>query len=447
MGAVTHPDETEPTPPLAPQLAGPLSESPSGLVVRHPDPDDEPLRRAAVDASFGTPLKPTSAEEADLSERMLPAHNRSLVAEVGPDGVERILGGAARLDTSLSLPGGGRVPVAGLTSVGVAPGAHGRGAFRALLEDHLNECRERGDAASVLMASEAPLYGRFGYGLATRSAAWEVDAHVARRLRPDAPTSGQVTLEPGRGPELGDLLHEVRERSGTRRAGLLTRSPAWWERVLGPTQSWMGGGPLLVALHWNADGECDGYLMYDVDFRHGRQANAESTITLRELVAPDVAVELDLWRFAAGLPWARELHWPHGPVDPAPLFWMDNTRALRRMWQADFLWMRPLDLTALTEQRRFAADGAVALHVNDPVFDDLGGRFDLRVRGGAGQWVPAKGPAELQVSIADLGELWLGDVSARRLVGVHRITGDPAAAGRLDAMLATDAAPRSLARF
>lgn len=449
MVGVTHLEATgsDPLPPLAPQLAGPLPQRPGELIVRHPEPGEERLRRAAVDSSFGTAPQPLSAEDAELWERLLPAHNRSLVAEVTPDGQERILGGAARLDTGLSLPGGARVPVAGLTAVGVTPGAHGRGAFRALLEAHLRECRERGDAASVLMASETPLYGRFGYGLATRSAGWEVDGHVARRLRPDAPTSGPVTVEPGRGPELDELLHAVREESGTRRAGLLTRTPAWWEKVLGPSQSWMGGGPQLIALHWNADDRCDGYVMYDVDFRHGRQANAESTITIRELVAPSVAVELDLWRFLAGLPWAHQLHWSHGPVDPAALYWMENTRALRRMWHADFLWMRPLDLPALTENREFAAEGTVALEVSDPVFNDLAGRFDLQVREGTGRWVPADGPADLKVSVADLGELWLGDVRARRLLGAQRITGDPAAAGRLDAMLATDLAPRSLARF
>jgi predicted acetyltransferase len=440
------PSAQPPAVALSPSLSPPPADR-GELVVRHPDPDEEDLRRTAVLATFGEPFQPRSAEEAAHWEALIPTVNRLLVAQRGADGQERILGGAGRYDTALSLPGGARVQVGGLTAVGVSPGEQGRGAFRALVEAHLDECRQRGDAASVLMASQTPLYGRFGYGCATQSASWEIDAGVAGRLRSDAPTSGRVVLEHGRGRPLTDLLHEVWEAAGGRRAGSLTRSPAWWERVLGPTKSWLGGGSLLVGLHWAETGGCDGYVLYDVDGEHGRQALAEASITVRELVAVDTAAELDLWRFVAGLPWARTIRWPYGPTDPAPLFWLQDTRALRRMWQADFLWLRPLDLAALVGRRSFAADGEVRLEVTDPRYPDLAGRFDLVARDGHGQWVPGSGPAALSVGVADLGALWLGDVSALRMLRVRRISGDARAAGLLDAMLAVDAAPRCLARF
>jgi predicted acetyltransferase len=430
---------------LEPSLTPPPSE-PGVLVVRHPGPGEEDLRRAAVISTYGSPFQPRTPEEAALWAALIPPTNRLVVAERFADGSERFLGGAGRYDTALSLPGGARVPVGGLTAVGVTPGEQHRGAFRALCEAHLDECRDRGDAASVLMASETPLYRRFGYGCATQSASWEIDGAAARRLHPDAPSSGRVILEHGRGQRLTDLLHEVWEAAGSRRSGSLTRSPKWWERVMSAEKSWLGGGALLVGLHW-ADGRCDGYVLYDVDSDHGRQALAESTITVRELVAVDVAAELDLWRFVTDLPWSRVIRWTYGPIDPAPLFWLEDGRALRRMWHADFLWLRPLDLVALAERRGFAADGVVALEVSDPRYSDIAGRFDLVARDGYGEWAPGSGPAELTLSVGDLGALWLGDVSALRMVGVRRITGDPRAAGRLDAMLAAEAAPRSLARF
>jgi predicted acetyltransferase len=432
---------------LQPILAGPLPGRIGRLVVRQPGDEELDLYRASVDATYGSPFHAMTAQEAHDWDELIPPRNRSVVLEQGPDGIEHLLGGAGRYDTTLSLPGGRRVPVAGLTAVGVAPGAQHRGAFRALTEAHLDECRARGDAASVLMASQTPLYGRFGYGLATRTATWEIDIPAARSLAAGAPTAGSVVLEHGRGPELIDVLAEVWEQAGARRAGSLTRSPAWWERMLSPKKSWVGGGDLLVALHRTPSGACGGYALYEVDIAHGRQGLAEADITISEMVGVDAAVELDLWRFLADLPWARTLRWAYAPIDPAPMFWLTDPRQLRRMADLDFLWLRPLDLPALTESRAFAADGSVVLEVSDPRYPDLAGRFELRSADGRGSWVPTDRAAALSLSVTDLGSLWLGGAAARQLVAVRRISGDPAAAGLLDAMLAVDGPPRCLARF
>ena len=432
---------------LPPRLDGPLPGTTGHLVVRQPADEQLDLYRAAVDATYGSPFHAMSEQEARDWDELIPPRNRSVVVEQGPEGVERVLGGAGRYDTALSLPGGGRVPVAGLTAVGVAPGAQHRGAFRALIEAHLDECRARGDAASVLMASQTPLYGRFGYGLATRAATWEIDSPAARALAAGAPTAGSVVLEHGRGPELIEALHGVWEQAGARRAGSLTRTPAWWERMLSRKKTWVGGGDLLVALHHTPAGVLGGYALYEVDIDQGRQGLAEADITISEMVGVDVAVELDLWRFLADLPWARTLRWAYAPIDPAALFWLDDPRQLRRMADLDFLWLRPLDLPALTEARTFAADGSVVLEVTDPRYPELAGRFELRVASGRGTWAPTDRSAGLSLSVADLGSLWLGGASARQLVAVRRISGDPAAAGLLDAMLAVDGPPRCVARF
>ncbi len=432
---------------LQPRLDGPLPGTVGRLVVRQPGDDELDLYRAAVDATYGSPFHAMTEQEAADWDGLIPARNRSVVVEQGSEGMEHVLGGAGRYDTALSLPGGGQVPVAGLTSVGVAPGAQHRGAFRALIEAHLDECRARGDAASVLMASQAPLYGRFGYGLATRAATWEIDAPAASALAAGAPTAGSVVLEHGRGPELIEALRDVWEQAGARRAGSLTRSHAWWERMLSRKGTWVGGGDLLVALHHTPAGTLGGYVLYAVDIAHGRQGLAEADITVSEMVGVDVAVELDLWRFLADLPWARTLRWAYAPIDPAALFWLEDPRQLRRMTDLDFLWLRPLDLPALTESRTFAADGSVVLEVTDPRYPDLAGRFELEVASGRGTWTRTERTAGLSLSVADLGSLWLGGASARQLVAVRRISGDPAAAALLDAMLAVDGPPRCLARF
>lgn len=66
----------------------------------------------------------------------------------------------------MSLPGGAVVPIAGLTWVGVHPDSRRRGALSAMMTDHLTRSREAGTAISALHASEAAIYGRYGYGVA-----------------------------------------------------------------------------------------------------------------------------------------------------------------------------------------------------------------------------------------------------------------------------------------
>lgn len=429
-----HPQLATPEPPL-PDTAGPLT-------VRQPSPREVIRHRAAVDSAYGFPFRPQSPQDEARMATNVPPHNQRIVVEQLPDGGERIIGGDIRFDLRLSLPGGRRVAAGALSAVGVEPSAQGRGAMRALVDEHLDECRARGEAASVLMASQSSLYPRFGYGLAAQTAHWEIDANAAG-LRPDAPTAGGVTIEHARGEALHELLNATWEAASSARAGGLSRSPAWWNTVLSPNPGWPGGGPIMVARHASAPG----YVLYTVSIEDGRQGLMEAAVTVRELVAADVGAELDLWRYIARLPWARTITWRYAPIDPAPLFWLTDPRQLRRTAHFDFLWLRPLDMAALVAQRRFSVDGQIALRVGDPRYPDLAGRFDLRVNGGAGSWEPGSGEASLHVSIADLGALWLGGASAAQLLSMRRISGHPAAALRLDAMLATDGPPRCVSKF
>ncbi len=405
----------------------------TALQVRQPDEGETAALFASVDAAFGSLPDLGNTDR----EAMAPPANRLAVFDDG-----RIVGGCLRYDSRLSLPGGSWVPAGALSGVGVEPGAQGRGALRELMRAHLDQCRERGEAASVLIASQTPIYGRFGYGCASWTAHWEADATAADLLA-EAPTAGRVRLEHGRGEDVIAALEETWSAAGAARAGCLARSGAWWNAVLGPRQSWLGGGKQLLAVHESGAG----YVLFTEDIAHGRQGLAEADISIGELIAADVAVELDLWRFVAALPWARRIKWHFAPVDPAPLFWLRDVRQLRRMSHFDMYWVRPLDVAALVAARSFAVDAAVRIQVDDPLYPDLTGCFDLRAESGAGTWTAARGEPELRLAVADLGALWLGGATARQLLAVGRIGGDAGAALRLDALLATPGPPRSIARF
>ena len=82
----------------------------------------------------------------------------------GPDDLHAGIYGVRPME--MSLPGGALVPIAGLTWVGVHPDARRRGVLSAMMTDHLTRTHDAGTAISALHASEAAIYGRFGYGIA-----------------------------------------------------------------------------------------------------------------------------------------------------------------------------------------------------------------------------------------------------------------------------------------
>jgi predicted acetyltransferase len=75
---------------------------------------------------------------------------------------DRIVGGAGVFPFGLSLPGGASIPSSGVTVVGVYPTHRRRGVLTQLIRTQLADCRERGELAAWLWASEAQISPRYG---------------------------------------------------------------------------------------------------------------------------------------------------------------------------------------------------------------------------------------------------------------------------------------------
>src|SRR5215207_9264331 len=81
-----------------------------------------------------------------------------------------IVGTAAIFSRELTVPGA-VTPVAAVTMVGVAPTHRRRGLLTSLMRRQLTELHENErEPVAALWASEAGIYGRFGYGPAARGA-------------------------------------------------------------------------------------------------------------------------------------------------------------------------------------------------------------------------------------------------------------------------------------
>jgi predicted acetyltransferase len=193
---------------------------------------------AALAAAF---LKDIDEEEAALDARVIEPE-RTLVAR--DDG--RIVASAAVLPRGLTVPGG-TLPVAAVSLVGVAPSHRRRGLLSAMMRRQLADVRDAGEAVAALWASEASIYGRFGYGMAASQAVLEVRTREAR-LRPDlerAAAAPEIMLAADARERIAPVYEAVR----TRRPGMLDRPGAWWDlRLHDPEHEREGAGRLRAAV-------------------------------------------------------------------------------------------------------------------------------------------------------------------------------------------------------
>jgi predicted acetyltransferase len=88
-----------------------------------------------------------------------------------------------------------------------------------MLGESLAAARARGDAISVLIAAEWPIYGRFGYAPATLSA-----DYILHRSRPGANCSGDPTrVRQVEREEFGDVAPAVYSAARRQQAGQIDR--------------------------------------------------------------------------------------------------------------------------------------------------------------------------------------------------------------------------------
>lgn len=160
-----------------------------GLEVREVAEGEEAAFLRAVFNAFGK--QPTEEELAD--EAMLLERDRSLLVEDGG----QVVATAGAFSFDLTLPGGATTPVAGVTSVGVLPTHRRRGLLREMMACQLDDVARRGEALAVLTASDAGIYGQFGYGVASHLLKVDIDTRGGLPLRARPRAGGRLRLVDG----------------------------------------------------------------------------------------------------------------------------------------------------------------------------------------------------------------------------------------------------------
>ncbi|MET9255836.1 GNAT family N-acetyltransferase [Streptomyces sp. NPDC003717] len=346
-------------------------------------------------------------------------------------------------DQELTAVGGAAVRADAVSNVTVTPTHRRRGLLTRMMDQDLAAARERGDAVATLIAAEYPIYRRHGFGPATTMTEWSVDVPRAgldpRWAAPEC--GGRIDLVDGE--DVRKLGPELHERLRRRQPGAVSRTDRWWQGRTGQLRR--DSGPWVApyfAVYRSASGEVDGMAAYRADDHWGDAKQPLNTATVDWLLAVTPDAERALWHYLCSVDWVTTVKsgW-RAPDDLLPHL-LPDPRAARITTQADWLWVRVLDVVAALEARTYEGEGTLVLEVADRT-GTAGGRWRIEAGAdGAASVTPATQDADLALDVADLATLWLGDESAVRLAALGRVREERAGAARLaDALLRTSRRP------
>ena len=394
---------------------------------------DEDWRRfwPVLETAFGETAPEGEAEEWRGNFEF----DRSLAAFDG----ERIVGTGGAYSMELTLPGLTLVSVGGLTAIGVLPTHRRRGILRSMIERHLRDCESRGEPLSVLTASEAVIYGRFGYGAATWSSQFEIATPHGAFLDPPE-TPGRVRMVDA--DEGAKLLPAFYDRVRRGQPGGLTRGPEVWASYLrDPDWHRHGASKHFDVVHETAGGSVDGWVSYRIQSHWDGDLPA-STVRVRELYGLTPAARAALWRYCLDLDLASSVKLLAQPVDE-PLRWLlADSRRLRSTHTHDDLWVRLLDVPVALAARRYATRDRLVLDVIDQLRPANHGRFALEGGPDGAACQPTGDDPDLRLDVSELGAAYLGGVRFSTLAAAGRVLERaPGALRRADQLFTSDPAP------
>jgi predicted acetyltransferase len=386
---------------------------------------DEVLRALApISHYFGSAGTPP-ADHMESVTRVLP-EGRMLAALEG----DAIVGGAGAFEFDLTIPGG-PVPVSGVTVVGVLPTHRRRGVLRELMRAQLDSVNQRGEPLAILWASEAGIYPRFGYGLASLSGDIEIHRAHGAYARP-LEWGGRGRLVP-----LAEALEPVQDvygRVAAETPGMLSRTREWWEARLLTDPEWRRSGRGEKACGvLELDGRPEAYALYRLNFSF--EGNISTGVTeVVEAVGSSPAATASIWRFLLDVDWMQRLKAELLPLDHPLLHLVAELNRLH-FRVGDGIWVRLVDVGAALAARSYDGEGDVVIAVADAFCPWNDARFSL-------DGSKTTAPPDLRFDVDALGSAYLGGFTVGQLARAGRVEElTPGALERADALFRTGRAP------
>ena len=313
----------------------------------------------------------------------------------------------------LTIPGAAP-PTSGVTGVTVLPTHRRQGILRRLMLDHFDDCRRRDEPLAALWASESQIYGRFGFGLATRryNMKLRVETGMFARERSHGFRFRLVDVSAAR-----NSFPAIYNAERPRRPGMFSRDELWWESILlDPADRREGWSPQQRVVVSRA-GVDVAYALYRTRWND----DGKQKLRLSDAFAVDADAEHALWTYLTSVDLVVEVEKWNDPLDRPYDDWLVNPRLAKRTL-GDALRVRLVDVATSLSQRLYQGSGRLNIAVGDVVCPWNDATYALEADGGATCAVTSD-DADVAIDVSDLARLMLGDVTVLQLARLGKISG------------------------
>lgn len=345
------------------------------------------------------------------------------------------IGTFASFDSTINVGHGRLATTNAIEDVSVRTTHRRQGLLRTMMTVDLDEAVARGIPFATLTASEASIYGRFGFGVSTTEQVIELDT---TRFGLRQPPLGRVEIAPSLA--LVDLRERLFGEIHRTRRGSHART-AFYPPMLSGAWDWEKSAPdpaMRAAVHLSPTGQPDGVLTYKVvDY---------TTVRVFDLLATGPDAELGLWHFVASIDLTTKA--TYGAFQPGQaLPWaLTDRRAITVTKDRDVIWLRVLDVVAALESRGWDAEGAITLGVRDAM-GYTEGTYRVSVADGRASVERTTDTPDATCDVDALGSAFHGLVGFATLARAGRVDGSPASIAALNALFRVDEPPQSYSHF
>jgi len=318
--------------------------------------------------------------------------------------------------TPLTLPGG-EVDMWAISSVTVAGTHRRRGIARDLLEGELRAAARAGAPVAGLTASEATIYGRYGFGPAVPVMRFTLDTARAGWAGGEASAGRLVYADK---QTLADDLERLHEASRSHRSGQIAGWRGRWQRMAGLAAGDKEAAAVRGVRFIDADGAVQGAMAYTLAELPG---GFRSEMRIRSIITASDEALRAIWRFVVQHDLVTTARVDLRPLDD-PLPWLVADQRAVTAEVHDHGWLRVLDIEAALGARTYSAPLDIVLRVEDPLGFAAG---DWRIRideSGRCRIAATSDSPDVTLGVVELSTIYAGGVPASQLGAAGRVHGD-----------------------
>ena len=331
---------------------------------------------------------------------------------------------------------GRSMALGGVSIVGTLPEYRRLGLVRRIVEQAFRQMREAGQSVAALWASQAAIYQRYGYSLASHMRRYQIDSVDVNLI---APADESFTVSRHTPAEAFEEIRAVYRDFIADRTLYLHRAKVMWHaRILQEDQQ---TGPVYAAVCRDGSGDAQGYVIYTLRADKVGHVARPQEIVVRDLAWLKMDAFRALWSFLGRHDLVGRITWGNAPTDDPTPELMAEPRMLHA-GETEGVWLRIIDVAGALTNRGYHHDGELVIGVaadRETPWNE--GRYRLTVSGGSAEVAASKDEPAVHFTIKSLASALCGFRRVRQLANWGLVSGDEQAIGRVDALLATRHAP------